>query len=152
MGKPDEAENLILLIWRKARPVPSRYKTLTDYRFWILFVSPPTIIVIAADAGLRDSLVFALEVEGYRVEAHDSWQGCSARGEPCLCMILDGDLVANRRCLLEHMPLDGGDLILLTDGLSPVPKDLRADILTKPFAGGDLLRLVKNLPRMACPA
>jgi hypothetical protein len=67
-------------------------------------------------------------------------------------MIVDGDLVANSRRFLELMPSWVRSLILLSDGLSPVPDTQRAHVLTKPFEGGDLLRLVRKLPRIPCPS
>ncbi len=106
----------------------------------------PTIIVIAADAGLRKSLVFALEVEGYEVQAHEAWQGWPIHVAPRFCMIIDGDLIDDGICFLERIPHDDNALIVLDDGLAPVLSSRRADILTKPFAGADLLRLVKSGP------
>jgi FixJ family two-component response regulator len=109
-------------------------------------VLSPTIIVIAADAGLRKSLVFALEVEGYEVQAHEAWQGWPIHIGPRFCMIIDGDLIDDGICFLERIPQDHNALIVLDDGLAPVLSSRRADILTKPFAGADLLHLVKNRP------
>jgi hypothetical protein len=109
----------------------------------------PTIVVIAADAGLRKSLVFALEVEGYEVHAHDAWQGWPIHLSPGFCMIIDGDLIDDDSCFLARIPQDDNALIVLDDGLAPIPSSQRAKILTKPFAGADLLRLVKSRPRAA---
>ena len=61
-------------------------------------------------------------------------------------MIIDGDLIDDGICFLEHIPHDDNALIVLDDGLAPVLSSRRADILTKPFAGADLLRLVKSGP------
>ena len=83
-------------------------------------VLSPTIIVIAADAGLRKSLVFALEVEGYEVQAHEAWQGWPIHIGPRFCMIIDGDLIDDGICFLERIPQDHNALIVLDDGLAPV--------------------------------
>lgn len=108
-------------------------------------MSPPIISVIAADAGLRQSLVFSLEVEGYRVEAHDYRSDWSVNDSGSFCLIIDADVLADRPSFINQIRSSGRSVILLEDGVSPRPKDLSADILTKPFVGADLLSIVKRI-------
>lgn len=108
-------------------------------------VSPPIISVIAADAGLRQSLVFSLEVEGYRVEAHDYRSDWSADDNGSFCLIVDADVLADRPFFIDQIRSSGRSVILLEDGISPRPTDLSADILTKPFVGADLLTIVRRI-------
>ncbi|RVG75536.1 transcriptional regulator, partial [Sinorhizobium meliloti] len=48
-----------------------------------------TIIVVAADQGLRRSVAFALEVEGYSTESYDTVQKAEASCREALCAIVD---------------------------------------------------------------
>lgn len=52
-----------------------------------------TIIVVAVDQGLRRSVAFALEVEGYSTESYDSLQKAEASCREALCTILDDDIL-----------------------------------------------------------
>ncbi|AIM02067.1 histidine kinase (plasmid) [Sinorhizobium meliloti] len=52
-----------------------------------------TIIVVAADQGLRRSVAFALEVEGYYTESYDSVQKSEASCREALCAIVDDDIL-----------------------------------------------------------
>jgi hypothetical protein len=103
------------------------------------------IVVIAADAGLRHSLTFALEVEGYQVEAHETWVERPPSSGCCLCKIVDDQVIHNDSEALRHFNDDRNVTILLVDGLSPVPPTARAKLLVKPFEGSDLVELVRSL-------
>lgn len=105
------------------------------------------IVVIAPDLGLRQSLTFALEVEGYRVEAHDCWRKGSVIVSPTLCMIIDDQVLRSCNDAKQHLLQSGQAVILLTDGMSPPIEDELGPILSlaKPFNGADLLGLVKSL-------
>ncbi|MDX0426264.1 transcriptional regulator [Sinorhizobium medicae] len=52
-----------------------------------------TIIVVAVDQGLRRSVAFSLEVEGYSTESYDSLQKAEASCREALCTILDDDIL-----------------------------------------------------------
>ncbi|MFQ6186691.1 transcriptional regulator, partial [Sinorhizobium meliloti] len=52
-----------------------------------------TIIVVAADQGLRRSVAFALEVEGYSTESYDTVQKAEASSGEALCTILDDEIL-----------------------------------------------------------
>ena len=61
-----------------------------------------TIIVVAADQGLRRSVAFALEVEGYSTESYDTVQKAEASSGEALCKILDDEILKSetpRNCL-----------------------------------------------------
>ena len=112
----------------------------------MLFVlSLSKIVVIAADAGLRHSLTFALEVEGYQVEAHETWVDCRPSAGCCLCKIIDDQVIRNDSQALQQVDADSNVTILLVDGLSPVPPMGQARLLVKPFEGSDLVQLVRSL-------
>ncbi|WP_172729862.1 transcriptional regulator [Neorhizobium galegae] len=106
-----------------------------------------SIVVIAPDLGLRQSLTFALEVEGYRVEAHESWRKSAAIPGPTLCMIIDDQVLRSSSDILQRLLQSGQAVILLTDGMSPPVEGELGPVLSlaKPFDGADLLGLVKNL-------
>jgi hypothetical protein len=108
-------------------------------------LSPSKIVVIAADAALRHSLTFALEVEGYQVEAHEAWRDCRTSPVACLCKIIDEEVVQNSSDARRYMLDATNAVILLADGLSPMLENSPARILLKPFEGSDLVHLVKSL-------
>lgn len=105
------------------------------------------IVVIAPDHGLRQSLTFALEVEGYRVEAYDSWCNGNVVIGQTLCMIVDDQVLRSCTNARKHLRQSGHAVILLTDGMSPSIEDELGPIisLAKPFNGADLLGLVRSL-------
>jgi hypothetical protein len=107
-------------------------------------LSPSKIVVIAADAGLRHSLAFALEVEGYQVDAHETWVQCSPY-TGCLCRIIDDQVIQNSSEALQYVSDNSSTVILLADGLSAAPPVGEAMILLKPFVGADLVSLVRSL-------
>ncbi|WP_117192449.1 DNA-binding transcriptional response regulator [Rhizobium terrae] len=102
------------------------------------------IVVIAPDLGLRQSLTFALEVEGYQVEAYETWRKCRHSALPALCMIIDDQVLRSsdaRQCLRNSSHA----VILLTDGISPPILENPGLTLMKPFDGAELLSLVRKL-------
>ncbi|CDZ33172.1 Hypothetical protein NGAL_HAMBI1146_02470 [Neorhizobium galegae bv. officinalis] len=121
-----------------AAPIPAGSFVLSQAR---------SIVVIAPDLGLRQSLTFALEVEGYRVEAHDSWCNGNIIASPTLCMIIDDQVLRSCTNARQHLHQWGQAVILLTDGMSPPIEDELGPILSlaKPFNGADLVSLVKSL-------
>ncbi|RVQ55048.1 transcriptional regulator [Sinorhizobium meliloti] len=101
-----------------------------------------TIIVVAADQGLRRSVAFALEVEGYSTESYDSVQKAEASGREALCTILDDDILRSAAQFLRDR---GRRAILLLDGLSALQQRVDNMTLTKPFTGADLLGVINSL-------
>lgn len=78
-----------------------------------------TIIVVAADPGLRRSVAFALEVEGYSTESYDTVQKADASCREALCAIVDDDILRSEpQAAAQFLSNRGGRAILLVDGLS----------------------------------
>jgi FixJ family two-component response regulator len=112
-----------------------------------VLASSGIIIVIAPDLGLRQSLTFALEVEGYQVEAYDSWGKGRVPVTPVRCMIVDDQILRGHHDLRQELLASGHAIILLTDGMSPPMENNPWLTLTKPFDGADLVDLVKHVAR-----
>jgi DNA-binding response OmpR family regulator len=102
-----------------------------------------TIAVFAPDKALRQSLTFALEVEGFCVAAYERWKKGSLASWHCV--VIDDHIVRNSEEACKYAADPSNRVIMLADGLSPVADDNSAQILTKPFDGAELLRLVKNM-------
>ncbi len=105
-----------------------------------------TIIVVAADQGLRRSVAFALEVEGYYTESYDSVQKAEASCREALCAIVDDDILRSEpQAAAQFLSNRGGPAILLVDGLSALQQRVDYTTLTKPFTGADLLGVINSL-------
>ncbi|MDX0140876.1 transcriptional regulator FixT [Sinorhizobium meliloti] len=105
-----------------------------------------TIIVVAADQGLRGSVAFALEVEGYNTESYDSVQKAEASCREALCAIVDDDILRTEpQAAAQFLSNRGGRAILLVDGLSALQRRVDYATLTKPFTGADLLGVINSL-------
>lgn len=105
-----------------------------------------TIIVIAADQGLRRSVAFALEVEGYSTESYDTVQKAEASCREALCTILDDEILRSEpQAATQFLSDQRGRAILLVDGLSAIRQRVDNTTLTKPFTGADLLGVINSL-------
>ncbi|MEP6567176.1 MAG: transcriptional regulator [Mesorhizobium sp.] len=106
-----------------------------------------TIIVVAPDPGLRRSLEFALEVEGFAVESHASLSTVEASPEAnaASCIIVDESAI--RLGPAERQPLArfAGRVILLVEGADPTAGTEGVVVLTKPVEGNDLIDMVQAL-------
>ncbi|WP_457812488.1 transcriptional regulator [Sinorhizobium meliloti] len=104
-----------------------------------------TIIVVAADQGLRRSVAFALEVEGYATLSYDTLRAAEDASRVALCTILDDEIVRSESQaatrLLQYL---GARAVLLVDGLSALQAHVDNTVLTKPFSGPDLLSVINN--------
>ncbi|PDT85812.1 transcriptional regulator [Sinorhizobium sp. BJ1] len=110
------------------------------------------IIVVAADHGLRRSVAFALEVEGYSTETYDTVQRAEASCREALCTILDDEILRSEpQAATQFLEKLGAKAILLVDGLSALKSSVDNDntILTKPFTGADLLGVIDSLTEAA---
>lgn len=105
------------------------------------------IVVIAPDLGLRQSLTFALEVEGYRVEAFGSWNDSRASVATSLCIIIDEQVLRAHVDAQQYLFDSDRPVILLADGMSPAIGYNPGLTLAKPFDGAELMNLVKCLER-----
>ncbi|MQX96295.1 transcriptional regulator [Sinorhizobium medicae] len=104
-----------------------------------------TIIVVAADQGLRRSVAFALEVEGYSTESYDTVQKAEASCREALCTIVDDDILRSEpQAAAQFLSNRGGRAILLVDGLSALQQRVDNTTLTKPFTGADLLGVINS--------
>ncbi|MFB9984005.1 transcriptional regulator [Mesorhizobium kowhaii] len=104
-----------------------------------------TILVVAPDPGLRRSLEFALEVEGFPVESHASLSTIEASSEAdaAACLIVDDSAI--RLSPAGHQPLArfAGRVILLVEGGDTTAGTEGFAVLTKPVEGNDLIDLVR---------
>lgn len=106
--------------------------------------SSKNIVVVAPDLGLRQSLTFALEVEGFTVTAYESWGPDKAPLHAGACLIIDDQVVRTSRDARLHLLDPSLSVILLTDGISPPLDQIPRLTLAKPFDGADLLGLVRR--------
>ncbi|QND35625.1 transcriptional regulator (plasmid) [Sinorhizobium meliloti] len=105
-----------------------------------------TITVVAADQGLRRSVAFALEVEGYATQSYDTLRAAEDASRVALCTILDDDILRTEpQAAAQFLSNRGGRAILLVDGLSAALQQ-RVDYttLTEPFTGADLLGVINS--------
>ena len=112
-----------------------------------------TIIVVAPDPGLRRSLEFALEVEGFAVESHASLSTVEAshQANAAACLIVDESAI--RLSPAGRQPLAGfaGRVILLVEDVDPTGTEGFA-VLTKPVEGNDLIDMVQIFSARHVPA
>jgi DNA-binding response OmpR family regulator len=100
------------------------------------------ILVVVPDHGLRGSLKFALEVEGYAVlSAEDlTVAGIASFGEGNLCVIVDEDAILDRQATLRALRELQNPIIMLVDRLRP---DLpNVHVLRKPWFGNALVKMI----------
>ena len=108
---------------------------------------PGTILVAAPGAELRQSIAFALEADGFAVDAHASL--AAAIGAPgssaALCFVVDENALnghANGGLALQKIGLP---VILLVDRLRAIPRLARIKTLTKPMLGQRLIEMVRGV-------
>ena len=106
--------------------------------------APPKVLIVASDQAMRRSLTFALEAEGYAVDAEPRLDAESYPLEPenGVCVIVDQDALANQRNPTAELAKLKRPVILLVErlGRPPVLPGLR--IVEKPPLGRDLLDAV----------
>nr|WP_325052060.1 histidine kinase [Sinorhizobium meliloti] len=78
-----------------------------------------TIIVVAADQGLRRSVAFALAVEGYSTESYDTVQKAEASGREALCTILDDDIPRSEPQAAAQLLRDPGRRAMMSMACRP---------------------------------
>lgn len=103
------------------------------------------IAIIAPDAGLRQSLAFTLEVEGYRVDAFETWRRSHLSRQSCAGALIDEQILRDHAEARDYATNPDNRVIILSDGLSPVPGNERLRILTKPFGGADLMNFIRKI-------
>jgi hypothetical protein len=96
-----------------------------------------TILVAAPGAELRQSIVFALEADGFEVEAHDtlgSAIAAAAAARP-ICFVVDENALDGHRNGALALQKFGLPVILLVDRLRAIPRLGRIKTLIKPLLG-----------------
>lgn len=115
----------------------------------------PLIFLLDGDAAVRESLTFALELEGLAVRGHAT--GTTLLSDKQLdqarCLVLDGhlpevqnfDLVRQLRQVLPAVPL----ILMLNNGTSSFSKRATAagvaKLIEKPLVDGALLDAIRGL-------
>ncbi|WP_370055278.1 transcriptional regulator [Sinorhizobium fredii] len=108
-----------------------------------------SIVVVAPDQGLRRSVAFALEVEGYSTECYDALWKAESSSRESFCAIVDDEILKADAQAAQSLRNLGSHVILLVDGLSAVRAHADTIVLTKPFSGSDLLGAVDGLAELA---
>jgi FixJ family two-component response regulator len=105
------------------------------------------VIVVAPDKDFRRSLEFALESEGFVVEAHTSISKAfaSPRAKKADCLVVDDAAVGDWRIVSEDFRHFGKPVVLLVGRVRAGPTLPLTTVLTKPFLGMPLIEAVRNL-------
>ena len=103
------------------------------------------ILVVAPDRGLRRSLEFALEVEGFIVLPFEDVTAAlaSPRAAEGACVVIDEDALLNDPLATATLQQFKRPTVLLVDRSQPVPESLGVRVLRKPVLGNALIRAVK---------
>ncbi|WP_085034707.1 transcriptional regulator [Ensifer aridi] len=107
------------------------------------------IVVVAPDRGLRRSLAFALEVEGYFTESYDALWKAEASAKRALCTIVDDEILKSEPQTAKFLERPDLRVVLLVDGMTAFKEHGDTIVLTKPINGSDLVRAVNGLERIA---
>lgn len=107
------------------------------------------VLVVAADAGFRKSLGFALEADGYAVLAGSRWKELltNPRAEEALCVVVDDEAVRDWPAFASQCSLLGKPTIVLLSRPRPLPGLLTLTVIMKPFLGSPLLEAVRKAVR-----
>ena len=100
---------------------------------------------MAPDPGLRRSLEFALEVEGFAVESHASLSTIEVSSEAngASCIIVDESAIRLSPAGRQPLARFAGRVILLVEGIDPTAGTEGFAVLTKPVEGNDLIDMVQ---------
>ena len=108
------------------------------------------VLVVALDKDFQHSLAFALEVDGFAVDAyvHSTKAFDSPRADNALCAVVDDTAVDDWHVAKEEFRRFGKPVFLLVGKIKPMP-DLPplTTILTKPFLGNPLIEAVRDVVR-----
>lgn len=108
---------------------------------------PSSIILLAApDAAFRRSLVFALESDGFAVQAHGraAEAFASAHARDAACAVIDDDAIGDWALASPQFEQFGRPVVLLVGFLRAVPSLPFAQVVTKPFLGEPLIKAVRH--------
>ena len=103
------------------------------------------VLVVAPDYGLRRSLEFALEVEGFAVLAYEGLTAAlaSPRAAEDTCMVIDEEAVSNDPFAIAALRQFKAPIWLLMDGSRPIPDAPGVRVLRKPVLGNALIRAIR---------
>lgn len=109
--------------------------------------SPNQVLVVAPDYGLRRSLEFALEVEGFTVVSYEGLTAALASPSEAVdaCIVVDEEAIANDPFAIAALRQFKRPILLLTDGSRPIPGPPVARSLRKPVLGNALIRAVRSV-------
>jgi CheY-like chemotaxis protein len=141
------------LIWRNAADVPDMVAILVARSESGL--GPPgatsltaavLVLVVAPDKDFRRSLEFALEAEGFVVDAHATTSNAfdSQRAHEADCAVVDDAAIDDWRTADQEFRRFRRPVVLLVGKIRPMPDLLFATILTKPFLGNPLIEAVRD--------
>lgn len=112
------------------------------------FLSPTqTILVVAPGAELRRSIVFALEANGFKVEAHP-WLGpaaASAQASLATCLVVDENALIDQPTSSKALKEFAKPVVLLVDQLRAIPRLVKVTVLRKPLLGDRLIETVRGV-------
>lgn len=104
------------------------------------------ILVAAPDTGLRHSLAFALESDGYKASAYpyaaDAF--ASENADEAVCAVIDDDAIEDWHKAHDQVRLFARPVILLVSIFRTAPELPLVRPLIKPFLGEPLLEAVRN--------
>lgn len=103
------------------------------------------VVVVVPDYGLRRSLEFALEVEGFAVLAFDEVNAAIASpsaGE-ARCIVVDEEALLNDPSAIAAVRQFHKPVLLLVDRSRPGPDTTDVRVFRKPVIGNALIRAIK---------
>ena len=112
------------------------------------------ILVVAPDHGLRRSLVFVLEADGFGVESHVTLDDALAAplDQAIVCAIVDEDATRARPTGLQNLRQLGRPVVLLAAAPSIASDIMGLTVLPKPFLGVSLIKAVGHAIASGRPA
>jgi FixJ family two-component response regulator len=114
----------------------------------------PLILLVEDDASVRQALTFALQIEGYRIEVHESAQALLDAAEPpsAACLVLDQNLPGtpgiDALAVLRGRGMTCPAILITTQPKPEVraaARRLGARIVEKPLLGGELPQAIREL-------
>lgn len=108
--------------------------------------SSRTVLVIAPDHGLRRSIEFALEVEGFAVFSFEQLTPALASPHVAdgICIVIDEEALLSDPFAMAAVKQITQPALLLVDRSRTMPEVLSIKILRKPILGNALIRAVRS--------
>ena len=105
------------------------------------------ILIVAPDRGLRRSLEFALEAEGFTVDSHARLAAAVASrlAPTTVCAVIDGDAILDRVSDWDALARLSKAIVLLVDRPEGVPYLAGMRVLVKPLLGNALIETVQRM-------